>query len=112
MTPRTNFSGNYINQSTKSRFGVVATSYGRNKNPDNEIKNREKAKNSHSYRCAAIKKRKNQENKDSNEREKVTSKKKGRKKEQKRKTQTKEKTGKKYRKEREKSKRKRESGAN
>ena len=31
------------------------TSYGRNKNRDDEIKNQEKAKNSPSYLCAAIK---------------------------------------------------------
>ena len=40
----------------KSRFDVVVTSYGRNKNRDDEIKNQEKAINSPSYRCAAIKK--------------------------------------------------------
>ena len=40
----------------KSRFEVVVTSYGRNKNLDDEIKNQEKANNSLSYRFAAIKK--------------------------------------------------------
>ena len=36
---------------------MAVTSYGRNKNHDEEIKkNQEKAKNSPSYRCAAIKK--------------------------------------------------------
>ena len=36
---------------------VAMTSYGRNKNHDDEIKrNQEKANNSPSYRCAAIKK--------------------------------------------------------
>ena len=36
---------------------VAVTSYGRNKNHDDEIKkNQEKANNSPSYRCAAIKK--------------------------------------------------------
>ena len=37
---------------------MVVTSYGRNKNRDDEIKkNQEKAKNSPSYRCEAIKKK-------------------------------------------------------
>ena len=37
---------------------VAVTSYGRNKNHDDEIKkNQEKANNSPSYRCAAIKKK-------------------------------------------------------
>ena len=36
---------------------MAVTSYGRNKNHDDEIKkNQEKANNSPSYRCAAIKK--------------------------------------------------------
>ena len=35
---------------------MVVTSYGRNKNLDDKIKNQEKANNSPSYRCAAIKK--------------------------------------------------------
>ena len=36
---------------------MAVTSYGRNKNHDDEIKkNQEKANNSLSYRCAAIKK--------------------------------------------------------
>ena len=57
MTSRTHFSWNCMNQWTKSRFKAVVTSYGRNKNRDDEIKkNQEKAKNSPSYRCAAIKK--------------------------------------------------------
>ena len=43
-----------MNERTKSRFEVVVTSYGRNKNLDEEIKNQEKAENSPSYRCAAI----------------------------------------------------------
>ena len=34
---------------------MVVTSYGRNKNRDDEIKKTEKANNSPSYRCAAIK---------------------------------------------------------
>ena len=37
---------------------MVVTSFGRDKNPDDEIKNREKTEKSPSYRCAAIKKRK------------------------------------------------------
>ena len=47
-----------MNESAKSRFEVVVTSYGRNKNHDDEInkKNQEKANNSLSYRFAAIKK--------------------------------------------------------
>ena len=40
---------------SKQRFEVVVTSYGRNKNRDDEIKNQEKVSNSPSYRCAAIK---------------------------------------------------------
>ena len=46
-------------QMNKSRFEVVVTSYGRNKNRDDEInkKKQEKANNSLSYRFAAIKKR-------------------------------------------------------
>ena len=45
----------------KNRFEVVVTSYGRNKNRDDEIKkNIEKANNRPSYRCAAIKNTKNQ----------------------------------------------------
>ena len=47
-----------MNESTKSRFEVVVTSHGRDKNRDDEIKkNQEKANISPSYRCAAIKKR-------------------------------------------------------
>ena len=45
-----------MNASTKSRFEVVVTSYGRNKNRDDELKKQEKANNSLSYRCAANKK--------------------------------------------------------
>ena len=45
-----------MNERTKSRFEVVATSYGRNKNRDDKIKkNHEKSNNSPKYRCAAIK---------------------------------------------------------
>ena len=41
----------------KKRFEVVVTSYGRNKNRDDEIKKKqEKANNSPCYRYAAIKK--------------------------------------------------------
>ena len=40
---------------TKTRFEVVVTSYGRNKNLDYEIKNQEKANNSANYCCGAIK---------------------------------------------------------
>ena len=38
MTPRLQFIGNWTNERTKSRFEVVMTSYGRNKNRDDEIK--------------------------------------------------------------------------
>ena len=44
-----------MNERTKSRFEVVVTSYGLNKNRDCE-KNQEKANNSPSYRCADINK--------------------------------------------------------
>ena len=43
-----------MNERTKSRFEVVVTSYGRNKNGENEIKKQEKANNSPNYRYAAI----------------------------------------------------------
>ena len=39
-----------LHELTNKRFEVVVTSYGRNKNLDEEIKNQEKAKNSPSYR--------------------------------------------------------------
>ena len=44
---------------------MVVTSYGRNKNRDDEMKNQEKANNSPSYRCAPINNlvKKNLENK-------------------------------------------------
>ena len=71
---------------------MVVVSYGRNKNTDNEIKkNREKAKNIPSYRCAAIKKRKELKIKPITKEKKRMRKAKGRRKEQKRKRQTKEK---------------------
>ena len=38
MTSHTHFSWNCMNKWTKSRFEVVVTSYGRNKNRDDEIK--------------------------------------------------------------------------
>ena len=60
---------------------MVVTSYGRNKNPDNK-KKREKAKNSPSYRCVAIKKRKEQKIKTVTKEKKGMSKKKGRRKKQ------------------------------
>ena len=42
---------------------MAVTSYGRNKNHDDEIKkNQEKANNSPSYRCAAINKQKTDKN--------------------------------------------------
>ena len=43
-----------MNECTKNRFEFVVTSYGRNMNLDNGIKNQEKANNSSSYRYAAI----------------------------------------------------------
>ena len=44
-----------MNEWTKGRFEVVVTSFGRNKNHDDEIKKtQEKANNSLSYRFAAI----------------------------------------------------------
>ena len=45
-----------MNEWKNSSFEVVVTTYGRNKNRDDEIKNQEKANNSPSYRCAAINK--------------------------------------------------------
>ena len=54
MTSRTHFSWNCMNEWTKSRFEVVVTLYGRR---DDEVKKKqEKANNSPSYHCAAIKK--------------------------------------------------------
>ena len=50
----TQFSWNCMHEWIKSRFKIIVTSYGRNKNFDNEIKNQEKANYSLSYRCAAI----------------------------------------------------------
>ena len=51
-----------MNELTKSRFEVVVTSYGRNKNLNDGInlKNQEKANISLSYQFAAIKKVKNE----------------------------------------------------
>ena len=56
-----------MNEWTKNRFEVVVTSYGRNKNREDEIKkNQEKANNSPSYRCAATKKNKQYISKEKN----------------------------------------------
>ena len=55
MTSRKHFSWKCKNEWTKSRFEVVVTSNGRNKNRDAE-KKQEEANNSTRYRCAAIKK--------------------------------------------------------
>ena len=60
MTSRTHSSWNCMHEWTKSRFKVVVTSYCRNKNRDDGIKNQEKANNSPSYRFVAIKNSKNQ----------------------------------------------------
>ena len=38
MTTCTQFSLDYMNEGTKSRFEVIVTSYGRNKNPVEEMK--------------------------------------------------------------------------
>ena len=38
MTSHTDFSGNCMNELTKSIFEVVVTTYGRKKNLDDEIK--------------------------------------------------------------------------
>ena len=39
MTSHMHFNGNCMNELTKSRFEVLVTSYGRNKNRDDEKKN-------------------------------------------------------------------------
>ena len=54
MTSHMHFRWKCTNKWTKSIFEVAVTSYGRNKNRDDEIKNQEKANNSPSYRSTAI----------------------------------------------------------
>ena len=57
MTSRTQFSWSWMMEWTKCRFEVaILTSYGRNKNSVDELKNQQKANNSLSYRFEAINK--------------------------------------------------------
>ena len=70
---------------------MVVTSYGGNKNPDKEIKNRDKTKKAPAIAVRLLKREKNQKMKTVTKKKKGMGKKKGRRKEQKRKRQTKEK---------------------